>query len=114
MSLSRRVFRLTLLVALGVGGYAAFQLVPGWLQFISGRETALLRRQAGLFFVDALLIAYPWAAVLSASGTAVLVFLRCASPIEAATAKRSGFMEKPLAGAAASSLRFHDAEPRFP
>ncbi len=72
----RRVFRLTMLVALGVAGYAAFQLVPGWLQFISGRETALLRRQAGLFFVDALLIAYPWAAVLSASGTAVLVFRR--------------------------------------
>jgi tetratricopeptide (TPR) repeat protein len=71
----RRVFSLALLVALGVAGYAAFQLVPGWLQFISSRETALLRRQAGLFFVDALLIAYPLAAVLSAAGTAVLVFL---------------------------------------
>ncbi len=72
----RRVFRLTLFVALGVAGYAAFQLVPGWLQFISSRETALLRKQAGLFFVDALLIAYPLAVVLSVTGTAALVYLK--------------------------------------
>ncbi len=72
----RRAIRLLLFIALGVAGYAAFQLVPGWIQVVSGRETALLRRQAAIFFVDALLIAYPLTLIVAFLGALVLVALR--------------------------------------
>ncbi len=71
-----RIAKLVLLIVLGVGGYAAFQLAPAWLQFVSGSSTAPLRRQAGVLFVDALLIAYPLALVASIVGTIVLVCLQ--------------------------------------
>jgi tetratricopeptide (TPR) repeat protein len=71
-----RVIRLMLLVALGVGGYAAFQLAPGWFRFLSGRETLVFRRQAGIFFVNALSIAYPLVLLASVLGILVLVSLR--------------------------------------
>jgi hypothetical protein len=71
-----RMVRLLLLVALGVAGYATFQLAPGWLQLLPGRETALLRRQSATLFVDALLIAYPLALVGSALGAVLLTCLR--------------------------------------
>ena len=73
----RRAIRLLLFIALGVAGYAAYQLVPGWIQAVSGRETMRLRRQAGVFFVDALLIAYPLTLIVACSGAlVVLVSLR--------------------------------------
>ena len=72
----RRAIRLLLLIVLGVAGYAAMQLVPGWIQAVSGRETELLRRQAGVFFVDALLIAYPLTLIAALLGAVVLVALR--------------------------------------
>ncbi len=73
-----RMLRLLLLVVLGVGGYAAFQLGPGWLRFLSGRETAALRKQAAKLFVDGLLIAYPLALLASAAGAVALCYLGCA------------------------------------
>jgi tetratricopeptide (TPR) repeat protein len=73
----RRLFRLLLLAVLGVAGYVAFQVVPGWIQVVNySREMALLRRQAGVFFVDALLIAYPVTLIVALLGAVVLVFLR--------------------------------------
>ena len=72
----RRAIRLLLFIALAVAGYAAFQLVPGWIQAVSGRETVLLRRQAGVFFIDALLIAYPLTLIVAFLGAVVLVSQR--------------------------------------
>jgi tetratricopeptide (TPR) repeat protein len=71
-----RMIRLALLVALGVAGYALYQLAPAWFESFSGRETALLRRNAAILFVDALLIAYPLTLFAAVSGAVVLVFLR--------------------------------------
>jgi tetratricopeptide (TPR) repeat protein len=71
-----RVVRLASLIALGVGGYAAYQLLPSWSQILSSREAAAVRRHAGVLFVDVLLIAYPLAILASILGTVVLVCLR--------------------------------------
>ena len=68
----KRVLRSSLLVALGVGGYTAYQLGPGYL-LLSDRQAAALRRQAGVFFVDVLLILYPLALVASLLGAVVLI-----------------------------------------
>jgi tetratricopeptide (TPR) repeat protein len=62
------------LVILGVGGYAAYQLVPG-IPLLSPRQAAALRRIAGGMFVDALLIAYPLTLLTSILGTVVLTCL---------------------------------------
>ena len=72
----RRAIRFLLFIALGVAAYAAFELVPEWIQAVSGRETARLFRQAGVFFVDALLIAYPLTLIVALLGAVVLVALR--------------------------------------
>jgi hypothetical protein len=66
-----RTVRMATLVILGVGGYAAYQLAPGF-QLLSARQAAPLRRIAGVMFVDALLIAYPLALLASILGTVVL------------------------------------------
>ena len=66
-----RIAKLVLLIVLGLGGYAAFQLAPAWFQFATGSSAASLRRQAGVLFVDVLLIAYPLALVISIVGTIV-------------------------------------------
>ncbi len=71
----RRVIGLLMLIALGVGGYAASQLGPVWFGFLSGRETAALRRQAVTLFVDGLLIVYPLALLVSAVGAVLLIYL---------------------------------------
>ncbi len=70
-----RVIRLGLLVVLCVAGYAAFQLVPGWFRFLAGRETAVLRRNVAILFVDTLLIAYPLTLLAAVVGAIVLFFL---------------------------------------
>jgi hypothetical protein len=70
-----RAIRLGLFVVLCVAGYAAFQLVPGWLRFLAGRETAVLRRNVAILFVDTLLIAYPLTLLSALVGALVLVFL---------------------------------------
>ncbi len=70
-----RAIRLGLFVVLCVAGYAAFQLVPGWFRFLAGRETAVLRRNVAILFVDTLLIAYPLTLLSALVGALVLVFL---------------------------------------
>ena len=71
----RRVIALLLLIALGVGGYAASQLGPAWFGSLSGRETAALRKQSAILFVDGMLIAYPLAVLASVLGAVVLTYL---------------------------------------
>src|SRR5262245_128833 len=71
-----RVGRLVLLIALGVGGYALFLIAPAWFRILSGDQMAALRRQAGVLFVDAVLIAYPLALLASVLGAVVLIVLR--------------------------------------
>ena len=70
-----RMLRLIALIALGVAGYVAYQLGPAWLGVLLGDDTAALRKQAGLYFVDIMLFAYPLALSASTLGTIVLVFL---------------------------------------
>ena len=71
-----RVIRIILLVAIGVGGYVAYRLGPGWFRILYSREMASLRGQAATLFVDILLIAYPLALLVSISGTIVLTYWR--------------------------------------
>ena len=87
-SLLVRIVRLILLVALGVGGYAAYQLVPAWLGFLVGSDSDPLRKWAGLHFVEAMLFAYPLALAASTLGTVVLVFVIVRSR---SRARRGGF-----------------------
>ena len=100
----RRAIRSLLLIALGVAGYAAFQLVPGWIQAVSGRETVLLRRQAGVFFVDALLIAYPLTLIVALFGRSAASRSESACPIWEAEVRASGWAEAPFAVEAAFAL----------
>ena len=67
--------RLLLLIVLGVAGYAASQLGPAWFGLLSGRETAALRKEAAILFVDGLLIVYPMALLSSVLGAVLLTFL---------------------------------------
>jgi tetratricopeptide (TPR) repeat protein len=71
-----RVVRLVSLIALGVGGYAAYQLAPGWSRSLSSRQTDALGRQAAVLFIDVLLLAYPLAILASTLGVVVLICLR--------------------------------------
>jgi tetratricopeptide (TPR) repeat protein len=71
-----RLVRLLPLIALGVGGYAALQLAPGWFGMLMSQPPAALRRPAVLLFIDVLLIVYPLAILASILGTVVLVWLR--------------------------------------
>ena len=50
-------------------------LRPGGSELLSRRETAALRRQAAVLFIDVLLIAYPLAILASMLGTVVLIWL---------------------------------------
>ena len=111
VSLPRASSDLVSLIALGVGGYAAYQLVPGWFELLSRRETAALRRQAAVLFIDVLLIAYPLAILASMLGTVVLICLLARARSHQRRARRAGFAEKSIAGARALALRVDHAEP---
>jgi tetratricopeptide (TPR) repeat protein len=70
------MIRLVLVAALCVAGYALFELAPAWSQSLSGRETALLRRQSATLFINTLSIVYPLTLLASVAGALVLVYLR--------------------------------------
>lgn len=72
------------LAALLASLYAAYQLLPVWFPSLSGPRAEALRRRAVMPFVDALLIAYPVAVVVSALGAVILVYLN----VRAGSARR--------------------------
>ena len=77
----------------------------GLVPILSGRETAALRRQAAVLFIDVLLIAYPLAILASILGTVVLVCFAGAGAFPSNACRRTGFVEKSIAGAPAPALR---------
>jgi tetratricopeptide (TPR) repeat protein len=84
----RRTLRMVVLVVAGVCGYVVWALAPASLRFAGDDRARVWQRQAAMFFLDGLLIAYGPALIVTVLGTVVLAGLRLRARGSAANRSR--------------------------